>query len=313
MSRQFFILLLLVLLAGCATVRRSPVALSADEVAKIKTIEIVVIASRDPITIQRQYHNSSSTIALQNVGGVLGSIAAGAIASSENKGYANIAEQVKAQTQSLRSQVNDIDYRETFINRLQATLKLDGPIHVSKITGRDDDFSFLRSGYYDYAKRSDADAVLFIYTNNAFYGDAEMDLTQHASTWISTKERPVVFDDNTYFYAPQPPYSTVSEKIEWWKQENRYRSAVLHSMSAISLALNQAVFSRSDFLSQKEIDLQLEKLRDRSRTKTFKMPEFKKQRQCKSIPSAETFDARNYLVQQHWEGNGFGVTLVCPH
>ena len=233
------------LLSGCANHPPFGLPLVAEDADRIKTIEVVTWTYPEPLRISRTRYDYGNTAALRTMGS-LGNLAAIAMESSANSVYIRSENEAREATKPLLAQVEGMDFREVLRFRLGSSLKKNGRFQITKITennGKRTEF-----GSKEYAKNSDADAILFV--------DAHMEINA-ADLW---------FHDQIYYritsrsgetlvngmadFKMRLPVNSYSDKLLWWEKNNRYRQAMIHSVYGAAAVINSRILNRSDFISR---------------------------------------------------------------
>lgn len=242
------------ILSGCAhfTYPKQDVALHPTQIENIKTLEMIVVADEKPFTVDRQYYDDSSTIALRQVSGLAGAIAASVISSSANRQYAATAEAIRKQLVPVQEQVNDLNYVDLMTNSLKTRISADGQLQVVKVTGRPNEngtsqFRFVyQGGINDYSAKSEADAVVLILPTLSFYGHSSLVLTQKTRVWMMAKDGRTVFFGTALHSGAVPPTNlSTTEKIDWWSLDDRYRRIVLNSVDSTIEFINRKIIANS--------------------------------------------------------------------
>lgn len=241
------------ILSGCAhTYPKHDVDLDSSQMGNIKTLEVIVIADEKPFVVARQYYDDSSTIALRQVGGQAGAIAASVISSSANKQYAESAEAVRKQLMPLQDQINDINYVDRMVNAIKTRINADGQLQVIKVTGRPSENTarqlrfVYEGGINDYSAKSEADAVLLVLPRFSFSGPPYLGLTQNTPVWMVAKDGRTVFFGKASHIGTIPPSDlSATEKVAWWCQEDRYRRIVLNSVDSTIEFINRRIIANN--------------------------------------------------------------------
>lgn len=295
---------LLALLAGCVHEPNLGMPLLMEDAERIKTVEVVVIAKREPLQISRMHFDSSQTSALRNVGGALGAIAANAMESNANSQYARTEEEARRITKRLLSQVEGMDYRETLRAHLESALKKDGRFKITKVVSVEE--KEVPFGSAKYAQSENADAVLFV--SPYLEMTPVLRLKNDVYYRLVAKSGEVVVNDLMWFFV-EPPGSNIEEKMAWWIAKDRYRNVVGHSAYAVAVLLNNQIFNKNEFVTRSTHLQELDEARKSSNgysvVPTITHPP------CTEIPSSDGYSADSYTIRKIMRWGMYDGALKC--